>query len=116
MAEFEYRLPAEQTSLAGLKRGPQNLPAAHHETREKIEEMSKTISEIAEIIKAAHDSPDEDPLKQISDKIDRLAEQNKLLVQVLTELTTMLKTLQPRTTPPPPGLPSARPISYQRTR
>ncbi len=116
MATEEYNLPRESPSIAGLKRTMQEAMPTAQSAGAKFEELSRSVSEIAAIIKAAHEAPEDDPLKQMQGKLDQLLEQNKLLVQVLTELTTILKAPRPGHHSEPAVPRRVAGLHYQRTR
>ncbi len=116
MATEEFNLPREAPSIAGLKRTMQDAMPAGQNVHTKLDELSKNVSEIVAIIKAAQDAPDDDPLKQIQGKLDNLLEQNKLLVQVLTELTAMLKVSKTGHSSEPMAPRRVAGLHYQRTR
>ena len=116
MATEEFNLSREAPGMASLKRTMQEAMPAGQNVHTKLDELSKNVSEIAAIIKAAQDVPENDPLKQIQGKLDNLLEQNKLLVQVLTELTAMLKTSKTGHSSEPMAPRRVTGLHYQRTR
>lgn len=113
MAIAEYRIQVPATH--GLKRQLRQNMKSNADSQ--LSSLKGSVDELLGIIKQASDSEDAKQVSEIAKKLDKISEQNAMIITALADLAGLIKTLkQAPSFPVQPRLQGAAGIAYQRNR